>query len=138
MNSISNDLKQLISHGLIKTPLPIKKGNSIIIGHIVIRHNKNTGYHIFNTKTSEKVCTTQSKHGAIGVAKQISKGKDIKQILEWDNKLEKYQNDLTFYDYTIKNSKNAVKVDITEMRISSTEAEASYIKNKLEKIIFEE
>jgi len=136
VNSISNDLKELIQHGLLKTPLPIKKGNSIIIGHIVIRYNKKTGYHIFDTKNSEKICTTSSKHAAIGVAKQVSQGRSINDILAWDAKLEKYMNDLAFYNHTIQYSKNAVKVDISEMRASSTEAEVQDVKNKLEKVIF--
>jgi len=138
VNSISNDLQQLIAEGLMKTPLPIKKGNSIIIVHIVIRYNKNTGYHIFNTKDSQKICTTQNKHAAIGVAKSISKGKDISKILAYDQKLTKYNTDLFFYNHTIKNSKDINKVDICEHRASSTEADVDYVKTKLEKIIFED
>lgn len=138
MNSISNDLKQLIVEGLLNTPLPVKKGNAIIIGHIVIRYNKNSGYHIFDTKDSEKICTTNTKHAALGVAKLVSRGKNITDVLRLDSLLEKYSNDLIFYNYTIANSKDIQKVDMTEMRASSTQYAAQEIKTKLEKIIFED
>ena len=138
MTSLSSELKSLISIGLMKTPLPIKKGNSIIVGHIVIRYNKNTGYHIFDTKSSSKICSTNSKAAALCVAKKISKNQSIDHVLYFDKQLEKYLNDLEFYTYTMSTSSNMVKRDIASMRAETAEAKAESIQYRLEKIIFEE
>lgn len=122
----------------MKTPLPIKKGNSIIVGHIVIRYNKNTGYHIFDTKSSSKICSTNSKAAALCVAKKISKNQSIEHVLYFDKQLEKYLTDLEFYTYTMSTSTNMIKRDIASMRAETAEAKAESIQYRLEKIIFEE
>lgn len=137
MNTISNDLANLITTGLIKTPLPIKKGNSIIIGKVVIRYNRNTDcYHIFDTQESTKICTAETKHAAICIAKLALQNKPFFHVLRNDKMLSKLETDAMFYENTVNKTTDLLKKDTAEIRLDVTYHSINTIKQKLEEIIF--
>jgi hypothetical protein len=135
MNTISNDLKNIIQSGLIKTPLPIVKGKSTFIGKVVIRESA-SGYHIFDMQKKERVCTALTKHGALCVAKKYLNDKDISSILMYDKNLSKHENDNVFYRHNLKHSNTKEKIDILRTRLDISKNQVEQIKSLLEEIIF--
>lgn len=135
MNTISNDLKNIIQSGLIKTPLPVVKGKSTFIGKVVIRESA-TGYHIFDMHKKERVCTTLTKHGALGVAKKYLNDKDISTIIRYDKHLSKHENDQMFYKHNLKHTNKKEKVDILRTRLDISKMHVDQTKSLLEEIIF--
>jgi len=135
MNTISNDLKKIVQEGLMKTPLPVVKGKATFIGGVVIRES-DSGFHIFDTKKKERICTTLTKHGAIGVAKKYINNSGIDSILFYDKKLSKHQNDKLFFKNSLQHTKNSSRKEILQTRLDESTTHVEQMRNLLEDIIF--
>jgi len=135
MNKLATDLQKLIDAGSKKYPLPYKKGNSIRLGHVIIRAKKD-GFILFDCKEGLQICMTASKHGALAAAKTYLANKDIDKVLRLDHNYNKHDNDCAFYANTIKKSKDVFKKEIARTRLDISEAERSCLVNDLEAIIF--
>jgi len=119
----------------MKTPLPVVKGKATFIGNVVIRESA-SGFHIFDTKKKEKICTTFTKHGAIGVAKKYTSNSSIDNILFYDKKLSKHQNDKVFFKNILQHSLDNNKKEILQIRLDESSTHVDRMRNLLEDIIF--
>jgi hypothetical protein len=135
MNKLATELQNLIESGSKKYPLPYKKGNSIRLGHVIIRAKKD-GFILFDCKERLQICMTASKHGALAAAKTYLANQDINKVLRLDHSYSKHDNDCAFYSHTIKKAKNDFKKEIAQTRLDISEAERSGLVNDLEAIIF--
>ena len=119
----------------MKTPLPVVKGKTTFIGNVVIRES-DSGFHIFDTKKKERVCTTLTKHGAIGVAKKYTSNSRIDNILFYDKKLSKHQNDKVFFKNSLQQTTNDNRKEILKIRLDESSTQVNQMRNLLEDIIF--
>lgn len=78
MNSekLLNDLEEIVNRGLEDSAIPMAKGNSIRIKHVVIRKSPK-GYLIYDSKENRQVTRTYFKTTAVAIAKNLAQGKDI-------------------------------------------------------------
>lgn len=137
MNNLAKQLEDIVSAGLNSFPLPYKKGNSIRVGSIAIRHSKTHGYILFDCQEKKQVDVTFSKAAALAYAKNYDNYEKCSKILTLDARLQKHFNDSMFFKNTIQNTKDQAKKCVAEARLDMSEAylmEAQYL---LEDIIFE-
>ena len=138
MNSkqLINDLEEIIEQGLEDGGLPVAKGNSIRINHIIIRKSPN-GYLIYNAKENTQVARTMFKSTAIAIAKNLAAGRNITvQVLAYDTLLQKHFVDAMFYRNTIKITKDSATREIRETRLNMSVLETRRIRENLDKFIF--
>lgn len=136
MNNLAIELSKLIETGSKKYPLPYKKGNSIRIGKVIIRAKKD-GFILFDCVEHEQICMTESKFGALAVAKLYIEDKDIDHALYLDRKYQKHHNDCAFYEHIINSAADNFKKDLAQVRLDLSEAHRSSIVSSLEDIIFD-
>ena len=136
MQHIVKELRTLISHGVKKHPLPIKVGNSIRIGPVVIRQIKDKSFLLFDSANKETIGSLYSKHGALAVAKLYNENKSIDDVLNLDMKLQKHDTDARFYQHNIDKTSNQAKKELLDIRLSVAHDELRVITTKLEQIIF--
>lgn len=136
MQHIVNELKALISHGVKTHPLPIKVGNSIRIGPVVIRQCKDKTFLLFDSRNQDMLGTAYSKHGALAFAKLYNEDKDVSIVESLDRKFQKYDLDARFYQYSLDKTKNNVKKDVLDTRLQLAYDELRSITHKLEQLIF--
>jgi hypothetical protein len=136
MQHLINELKTLISCGVKKHPLPVKVGNSIRIGPVVIRQLKDKSFILFDSKKQEQIGSVYSKHSALAIAKLYNENEKINYILVLDQKIQKHELDARFYQHTIDKTKDDHKKDVLDIRLSVAYDELRAINNKLEQIIF--
>jgi len=138
MNSkqLINDLEEIIEQGLEDDGLPVAKGNSIRIKHIIIRKSPN-GYLIYDAKENTQVARTMFKSTAIAIAKNLAAGRNITaQVLAYDTLLQKHYVDAIFYKNTIKTTKDSATREIRETRLNMSVLETRRIRENLDKFIF--
>jgi AAA+ ATPase superfamily predicted ATPase len=131
-------LNEIIEDGVIRYPIPVKKGNSIRIKNAIVRKNKH-GYHIFDAANREFHDYSYSLATALAIAKSLAtnKYKEVDTIKYLDQKLSKYYNDALFYKYTIENTKDEIRRDSAEMRYDIALEECRRIKEQIETYIFD-
>lgn len=137
MKNIAKTLEDIITKGLNAAPLPYKKGNSIRIGSLAIRHSKDNGYMIFDCSNQKPVVTTFSRVAALAIAKHYSDVKKQDEILRLDDRLQKFYNDSVFYRHTLENTSDKFKKNVTLDRLEVAEAEVQTAQAILEDIIFD-
>ena len=136
MQHLVNELKTLISHGVKQHPLPVKVGNSIRIGPVVIRQLKDKSFILFDSKEQRQIGSVYSKHSALALAKLYTEHKDIDFVISLDKKLQKHDLDARYYQHSMDKTEDITKKDILDTRLSVAHDELRIITNKLEQIIF--
>tara|TARA_B100000902_G_scaffold144207_1_gene141644 strand:+ start:5568 stop:5981 length:414 start_codon:yes stop_codon:yes gene_type:complete len=136
MQHLVNELKTLISHGVKQHPLPVKVGNSIRIGPVVIRQLKDKSFILFDSKEQIQIGSVYSKHSALALAKLYTEHKDIDFVISLDKKLQKHDLDARYYQHSMDKTEDITKKDILDTRLSVAHDELRIITNKLEQIIF--
>jgi len=136
MQHLVNELKTLISHGVKQNPFPVKVGNSIRIGPVVIRQLKDKSFILFDSKEQIQIGSVYSKHSALALAKLYTEHKDIDFVISLDKKLQKHDLDARYYQHSMDKTEDITKKDILDTRLSVAHDELRIITNKLEQIIF--
>jgi len=136
MQHLVNELKTLISHGVKQHPLPVKVGNSIRIGPVVIRQLKDKSFILFDSKEQIQIGSVYSKHSALALAKLYTEHKDIDFVISLDKKLQKHDLDARYYQHSMDKTEDITKKDILDTRLSVAHDELRIITSKLEQIIF--
>lgn len=109
LNQAVRDLEEIVSKNIDSHKFPEIQGNSIRIGHFLIRNSKQHGHVVIDTKTNKTIETAYSKRGAIAIALAQLKNKNYKDVLYFDSIIEKNANDSLFYFHNIKNSNQDLK-----------------------------
>lgn len=135
-DKIIDDLDEIVNKGLISSAIPVSKGNSIRIKHIIIRKSPR-GYLIYNTKDNQQVAKTMFKSTAIAIAKNLAENKNIIPIvLELDKIMLKHYTDAVFYKNTIKKTNDDFKKEVIRTRLSIAIEETNRVRNTLDRYIF--
>ena len=134
---LSLKLAELIDKSIQKYCLPIQKGNSIRIKHIVIRKNKHN-YLVIDLRYNKQIATCFSKTSAVACAVTKSKSNsDIKHIIDMDRKLqEKYLECLNFKS-VLQTSDNKAYIDTITTRYEIAWEDLNNIKQTLLDIVFD-
>lgn len=138
MKNILSELESVVKQGLLKTPLPYKKGNTIRIGHVVIRESKTHGHILFDVVKQKQIAVLFSKTAALALAKNYISDKDYQKIFWIDTKYQKNYNDIMFYKHTIDKTKDEIKKCVALDRLDLANAELNYVNDVLENIIFDD
>lgn len=137
MNNIYKHLESVIYNGIKKNPLPIKKGNSIRIGKIIIRESNVRGYILFDSELNKQIDIADSLRGAIAMTKLYLSQKDFKSIKQLDRKYSKYYNDSIFYKASIKRTHSKTKRVILRNQLEVAQITMETVSKSLEDIIFD-
>ena len=130
-------LEQIVSNGLEGVILPYKKGNSIRIGHVVIRKSQRNEYNLYDTRENKRIGSAFSINSAVAIAKNYAENDYIpSEVLRLDAIIEKYSNDIVHYQHTIKITNSSFKKDLAEVRIECARDEAERARNELDRFIF--
>lgn len=135
--NFSKQLEHLINAGTKRNPLPIKQGNSIRVGKVIIRYSKNKGYILFDCESSSQIHLAESKPGALAIARLYNNGNDIVNAKMYDKDYAKHENDCVFYQHTIENTDDIFKKDLANVRLGVSIAYKQKAYKKLEAIIFD-
>lgn len=130
-------LESLLDDPYYMGKIPYKKGNSIRIGHYIIRKNK-TGYLIYDCVDNKKVDHFWSKSAALAYVKLDLDGKKLHtEIKRLDKTLEKNQIDAMFYKNTIKKATEEIRKSSAKVRLDIAEENAYNAKYRLIGLIFD-
>lgn len=135
--SLIAKLNELIDYNLDPALIPYKKGNSIRIGHIVVRKNKR-GYVLFDCTANKMLNCMYSKVAAIALAKNHAMDrKQQESIIELDTVIKKNSIDAQFFEHTVYTSKNPIRIDIASVRLDIAEEKVIDAHDRLENYIFD-
>ena len=130
-------LESLLDDPYYMGKIPYKKGNSIRIGHYIIRKNK-TGYLVYDCVDNKKVDHFWSKSAALAYVKLDVDGKKLHtEIKKLDKTLEKNQIDAMFYRNTIKKASEEIRKSSARVRLDIAEENAYNAKYRLIGLIFD-
>lgn len=131
-----NDLEEIVNRGLEDSAIPVARGNSIRIKHVVIRKSSK-GYLIYDAKENRQVTRTYFKTTAVAIAKNLAQGKDIVvEAMAFDDTMLKHYNDAIFYKNSIRNTDDAVKREIRQVRLDVAIQESQRVRSLLDRYIF--
>ncbi len=131
-----HDLEEIVNRGLEDSAIPVARGNSIRIKHIVVRKSPK-GYLIYNAKENRQVVRTYFKTTAVAIAKNLAQGIDITETaMECDELMLKHYNDAVFYKHSIRKTDDEVKKDIREARLDIAIQESQRVRSLLDRYIF--
>jgi len=137
MNNNYKHLESIIYNGIKRNPLPIKRGNSIRIGKIIIRESNTKGYILFDSELNKQIDIAESLRGALAISKLYLNNKDYKSIKPLDMKYIKHYNDAIFYKSSIKNTTDEFRKNVIEQRLEIAEETMNVVSKSLEDIIFD-
>ena len=130
-------LESLLDDPYYMGKIPYKKGNSIRIGHYIIRKNK-TGYLVYDCVDNRKIDHFWSKSAALAYVKLDLDGKKLHtEIKKLDKTLEKNQIDAMFYRNTIKKASEEIRKSSARVRLDIAEENAYNAKYRLIGLIFD-
>ena len=138
MNSekLLNDLEEIVNRGLEDSAIPVARGNSIRIKHIVIRKSPK-GYLIYDAKENRQVVRTYFKTTAVAIAKNLAQGNDItSKVMEFDETMLKHYNDAVFYKHSMRKSKDPFKIEVQRTRLDVAIYESRRLRSLLDRYIF--
>jgi hypothetical protein len=138
MNSekLLNDLEEIVNRGLEDSAIPVARGNSIRIKHVIIRKSPK-GYLIYDAKENRQVVRTYFKTTAVAIAKNLAQGNDItEQAMEFDDAMLKHYNDAMFYKHSIRKTTDPFKREIREARLDIAILESQRLRSLLDRYIF--
>ena len=131
-----HDLEEIVNRGLEDSAIPVARGNSIRIKHIVVRKSPK-GYLIYDAKENKQVVRTYFKTTAVAIAKNLAQGIDITETaMEFDDTMLKHYNDAIFYKNSIRNTTDASKREIRETRLDVAIQESQRVRSLLDRYIF--
>ena len=131
-----NDLEEIVNRGLEDSAIPFARGNSIRIKHVIIRKSPK-GYLIYDAKENKQVVRTYFKTTAVAIAKNLAQGIDITETaMEFDDLMLKHYNDAVFYKHSIRNTTDASKREIREVRLDVAIQESQRVRSLLDRYIF--
>ena len=131
-----NDLEEIVNRGLEDSAIPYQRGNSIRIKHVIIRKSPK-GYLIYDAKENKQVVRTYFKTTAVAIAKNLAQGIDITETaMEFDDLMLKHYNDAVFYKHSIRNTTDASKREIREVRLDVAIQESQRVRSLLDRYIF--
>lgn len=131
-----HDLEEIVNRGLEDSAIPVARGNSIRIKHIVVRKSPK-GYLIYDAKENRQVVRTYFKTTAVAIAKNLAQGIDITETaMEFDDTMLKHYNDAIFYRNSIRNTTDASKREIRETRLDVAIQESQRVRSLLDRYIF--
>ena len=131
-----HDLEEIVNRGLEDSAIPVARGNSIRIKHIVVRKSPK-GYLIYDAKENKQVVRTYFKTTAVAIAKNLAQGIDITETaMEFDDTMLKHYNDAIFYRNSIRNTSDASKREIRETRLDVAIQESRRVRSLLDRYIF--
>ena len=131
-----HDLEEIVNRGLEDSAIPVARGNSIRIKHIVVRKSPK-GYLIYDAKENKQVVRTYFKTTAVAIAKNLAQGIDITETaMEFDDTMLKHYNDAIFYKNSIRNTTDASKREIRETRLDVAIQESRRVRSLLDRYIF--
>jgi hypothetical protein len=131
-----NDLEEIVNRGLEDSAIPHQRGNSIRIKHVIIRKSPK-GYLIYDAKENKQVVRTYFKTTAVAIAKNLAQGIDITvTAMEFDQLMLKHYNDALFYRNSIRNTNDADKREIREVRLDVAIQESQRVRSLLDRYIF--
>tara|TARA_B110000208_G_scaffold48900_1_gene64645 strand:+ start:94 stop:513 length:420 start_codon:yes stop_codon:yes gene_type:complete len=131
-----NDLEEIVNRGLEDSAIPHQRGNSIRIKHVIIRKSSK-GYLIYDSKENKQVVRTYFKTTAVAIAKNLAQGNDITETaIGFDDLMLKHYNDAIFYRNSIRNTTDAGKREIREVRLDLAIRESQRVRSLLDRYIF--
>ena len=131
-----HDLEEIVNRGLEDSAIPVSRGNSIRIKHVVIRKSSK-GYLIYDAKENRQVTRTYFKTTAVAIAKNLAQGIDITETaMEFDDTMLKHYNDAIFYRNSIRNTTDENKREIRETRLDVAIQESQRVRSLLDRYIF--
>jgi|SRR6056300_267136 hypothetical protein len=136
INKTVKELESIIAEGLQELPIPYQKGNSIRIGHMVVRKNK-FGYLVIDIKNKRQIAVTNFKTSAVAIAKTFPNNPDAKQkIMKLDDNITKHYNDAMFYKHTINSTNDFIKREAVRSRFDLSLIHTEQYKKELDSYIF--
>lgn len=138
MNSekLISDLEEIVNKGLEDVKIPYAKGNSIRIGHIIVRTSPK-GFLIYDVTDNRQVARVNFKTTAIAIAKNLAQGKNItEKLLEFDYIMLKHYNDAVYYKNSIRKTKDEFKKEVRQTRLDVAIEESRRVRHLLDKFIF--
>lgn len=134
---LSDKLAELIDQSIQKYCLPIQKGNSIRIKHIVVRKNKHN-YLVIDLRYNKQIATFFSKTGAIACAVHcVEGGSNVAYIVAQDRKLQEKYQDCVSYKHIINNSDSEEYKQTATIRYQIAWEDLNNIKQTLLDIVFD-
>ena len=131
-----HDLEEIVNRGLEYSAIPVSRGNSIRIKHVIIRKSPK-GYLIYDAKENRQVVRTYFKTTAVAIAKNLAQGIDItEQAMEFDDAMLKHYNDAIFYRNSISKSTDSFRKEITKTRLDVAIHESRRVRSLLDRYIF--
>ena len=136
--NIVTELETIIEQGLESMPLPYMKGNSIIIGRMIVRYSKKaSSWLVYDSKEHEQKAKTFCKATALAIAKNLAAGKDVRTaLLELDHVVMKHYNDAIFYKHIISKTDDEFIRETRTTRLQNAIAMTETAKSKIDNYIF--
>lgn len=131
------ELEKIIDQGLEDVALPIVKGNSIRIKHMIVRENKE-GFVVYNSRSNKQVAFLFSKTAAIALAKTLANNLNATDyIISLDKEIAKNYNDCLFLKNAIRNIEDSFTRQNKLTRLDIALARTERAKESLDKFIFD-
>lgn len=138
LDQVVDDLKFILNDKIKRYNLPIVTKNSIRIGKILIRANKEENYIVIDTEKNISIAKTFSKLAAIATAKNAVDPIKINLIKTYDAQIEKHFRDLQFYNAVIKNTEDFYRKTALEIRLEFSKSKIDAAKHALDRIILDD
>lgn len=132
------ELKDLVDIKIKEYKLPYRDGRVTRIDKFLIRPSKKLGYIIIDTETNKSVSTMFSKVAAVAAAKALLENKSLKNVIHYDNIIEKNFNDSKFYFNIIETTNDSTKKDIMNLRLEISQEKIDSAKHHLDRFILED
>lgn len=134
---LSEKLAELIDNSIQKYCVPIQKGNSVRIKHLVVRKNKHS-HLVIDLRYHKQVATFFSKTGAIACASSLADGINrTAECVKLDRELqEKYLECINFKNI-LENSKEEEYKQTATIRYQIAWDDLNTIKQALLDIVFD-
>jgi hypothetical protein len=131
------ELKGIIDRNIYDYVIPDRSGNTIKIGHTVIRKSRAAGYLIFDTRKQTQVGNTYSKPAAMVFAKNYLNNQDTARIMDLDRCLEKNEMDAVFYQHTIETTSSESRRAVAADRLENCELLIDDARLRLESLLLD-
>jgi len=135
---LSQQLEEIIQAGLIRVPIPYKKGNSIRVKNLVIRKHNN-GYRLFDLRSNKHICTTFAKATALAIAKMTAEKQqfNLDNLLKMDDKVAKHYMDALYAKRSMKTGASVERRESAEVQYDIALHEAWTVLGDIERYIFD-
>lgn len=132
------ELEDIVDNKLTDYPIPYKKGNSVRLGHVVVRRSKTHGFIVFDTKSNKSITTTFSIVGALAIAKASINNTSIRMFKQYDDIIEKNYNDSQFYYHIIRGTASETRKNAVASRLEISKSKIDRAKEVLDEFIMKD